>query len=128
MSRIWFFAVLLTTGVLSLQTGICPARAGVKEKNDLRQIGLFYKTFEVEFGRAPKALPEFLGYIKRDAPALHRALGNGTYVLVLGKKVGANGVLAYEKKADSKGFHTVVRGDQSVTILTTKALKKALSD
>jgi hypothetical protein len=102
-----------------------PAEAGVKEKNDLRQIAVFYGIFEAEFTRGPKSLPEFQKYIKRDAPALHKALADGTYVLIVGKKLGANHILAYEKKPD-KGLHTVVRGDQSVTTMSTKELKKAL--
>jgi hypothetical protein len=126
MRKSVFLAVLIAfLGVSFLKEGPS-ARAGVKEKNDLRQIGLFYKTFEVEFGKPPRALPEFLDYIKRDAPALHKALAGGKYVLVLGKKVGANQVLAYEKKPDNKGFHAVVHGDQSVTTLTKKGLKEAL--
>jgi hypothetical protein len=126
MRKCVFLAVLIAfLGISHLREGPS-VRAGIKEKNDLRQISLFYKTFEVEFGKPPQTLPDFLNYIKRDAPALHKALADGKYVLVLGKKVGANQVLAYEKKPDSKGFHAVVRGDQSVTTLTRKGLKEAL--
>jgi hypothetical protein len=126
MGKNGFLAAIFTFLVISLLREGPSARAGVKEKNDLRQICLFYKTFEVELGKPPKALPDFLDYIKRDAPALHKALADGKYVLVLGKKVGANQVLAYEKKPDNNGFHAVVRGDQSVTTLTRKGLKEAL--
>ena len=105
--------------------GVASAKAGVKEKNDLRQIAIFYRLFDAEFSREPRSLKEFQDYIKRDAPALHKALADGTYIVIVGKKLGARDILAYEKKPD-KGVYTVARGDQSVTTMSAKELKKAL--
>jgi hypothetical protein len=116
---------VLTLLVVFLAFGGTPVSAGVKEKNDLRQIALFYRLFDAEFNRGPKSLQEFQDYIKRDAAGLKKALANGTYVLIVGKKLGAKDILAYEKKPD-KGSHIVARGDGSVTTMSLKELKEAL--
>jgi hypothetical protein len=126
----WFLyykAALLTALAALLVLGsAASAGAGVAEKNDLKQLATFYQLFDAEFGRGPKALPEFLHYIKRDAPKLHKALTDGRYVLVLTRKPSSKAVLVYEKKPDRKGVHTVAMGDASVSTLTTKQLRANL--
>jgi hypothetical protein len=124
--------VLLAVLALSVMlSSAAPVRAQIQStraKNDLGQIALFYHTFLADMLRAPKTLGEFTTYLKRDAPKLVKALENGTYVLVLVKKPTSNVVLAYVKQADRGKKHVVVRGDKSVTVMTTAELQKALKN
>jgi hypothetical protein len=103
------------------------AAVDVQTKNDLKQIALYYQAFNADHGRYPKALKEFQDYIKRDAPALHKALADGRFVLVPTRNPGSATVLAYEKKPN-KWQHTVVMGDGAATSMGTAKLKQALQN
>jgi len=97
-----------------------------KVQNHLRSMGQLYQTFLTEYNHPPKSVAEFAEYIKRDDAQLHRLLTEGYYEMTVGKQVPANGILAYEKKPDARGLHTVVRGDGSVATLNGFELKQAL--
>jgi hypothetical protein len=93
-------------------------------QNDLRQIGLFYKQYEAETGRV-NSLEGFKNYVKRDAAAIYQRLQDSTYVIVLNAR-GGEAVLAYERAADGNGQHIVVKGDGSVSEMSTQELQTAL--
>src|SRR5262249_44872261 len=65
-----------------------------KVQNDLRSLGQFYNLYVVEIGRPPRTVAELANYFKRESPTLFTALTEGIYVVILDKKVDANGVLA----------------------------------
>jgi hypothetical protein len=94
-------------------------------QNDLRQLAIFYKACQAEFGRV-KSVEQFKNYIKRDAPKLYRALEKGVYVIVPNVKAGSNNVVAYERAPDSAGQHIVAMGDATIRTMTTAQLQAAL--
>jgi hypothetical protein len=94
-------------------------------QNDLRQLALFYKTCEAEFGKV-RSVEAFKGYIKRDAPKLVQALTDNVYVVVPNARAASGVVIAYEKTPDAAGQHIVAMGDGVITQMSTQQLQAAL--
>ncbi len=99
-----------------------------ERQNELRQIGLFFRNFEIENNRNPRTDQEFIQYIQRDAPVIAKAIQDKYYILNLKVKMkgGSSGVIAWEYPADGPG-HLVVRVDASVSPMSAEELKKALA-
>jgi hypothetical protein len=97
-------------------------------QNDLRQIALFYQTFEGDMGHFPRSREEFVDYIRRDAPNLVKLLNDGTYNLIFTPRglQRSDSVIAYEQEADVNGRHLVARADATVTLCSSKDLSNAL--
>ena len=95
-------------------------------RNDMKNIGIFYIQYDAETGKPPRSLADFQNYVKRDAPALHKHLAEGYYVLLVGTKPSSNVILAHEAKPDSRGHTIAVKGDGSVHTLNAKELKDTL--
>lgn len=99
-----------------------------ESQNDLRQVALFFKTYEGDMGHPPANMEEFIHYIQKDAPNLVGPLKDGKFVLVFEKHPGEQGnrIVAYEAKADLNDRHLVARADASVTLEKTAELNAAL--
>ena len=129
-SRRWLGVLAIIAGGLFLNGSAAQAQIDLDKsegQNDLRQIGIFYKAYQTEHRRYPKNLGEFLAYIKKEAPGIHRNLEKGNYVLVVTNKPTSERVLGYQKD-QYKGMHSVVMGDGSVSTMTNKELQKNLQD
>jgi hypothetical protein len=94
-------------------------------QNDLRQLALFYKTYEAEFGSV-KSADALKNYIKRDAPKLYQALDEKVYVVVPNVRAASGSVVAYEKTADAAQQHIVAMGDATISQMSTAELQAAL--
>ncbi len=94
--------------------------------NDLKQIGIFYKTMELDFNRPPATQKEFQDYIKKDAPQLSKWIDDGVYVIVPNVKPSGKAILAYQNKEVKADAPWVVRGDGSVSQISAADLKKEL--
>jgi hypothetical protein len=95
--------------------------------NDLQQLGLFYQTYNTDFGRSPAKLEDLKPSIERDMPKLYESIENGTYVVSWGvRNLASNLVLAYEKEPDNNGIHYVLMGDGSVQRMNDEQLQTAL--
>jgi hypothetical protein len=94
-------------------------------QNDLRQLALFYKTCEADYGRV-KSVEEFKRYIKRDAPKLVQALEDKVYIVVPNVRGGAGTIVAYEKTPDAAKQHIVAMGDGTISQMSTQQLQAAL--
>jgi hypothetical protein len=107
--------------------GIIGAGARAEARNELRQLGQFYNTYALTNNRSPRTVDELTAYFKTDAPALHKAVGDGYYAVNLkGQPVSTNSILAYEAQPSSPAGHIVVKGDGSVHTLSAQELKQAL--
>jgi hypothetical protein len=93
----------------------------VEAQNQLRQIGIFYRTYKDEMGRDPARLEDFLEYIKRDATREYESLKTGYFVLNLKSRPTATSVLAYEKEPFNDGTRLVLMGDCAVVKIMTDA-------
>jgi hypothetical protein len=98
-----------------------------ENQNDLRQIALLFKTFEVDMNHVPRSQDEFVDYIKKDAPNLVAKLKDGTFVLVFERTPGGeNPIVAYEKTPDLNHRQIAARSDATVTLMEAKDLEAAL--
>lgn len=96
-------------------------------QNDLRQLALFYRTYETEAGRPPETLTEVTEYVRKDMPTLAKRLDEGHYVMELGtKRTPETRVLAYEKEPDLNGAQLVAMTDGTVNRMSPTELKAAL--
>ena len=112
----------------SVAVHLIRARQIQEAQNDLRQIGLFYQTFDGDMGHPPATLEEFTHYIQKDAPSLVKLLNDGTYQLVFMPRgqQRSDSIIAYEKDADVNGRHLVARADATVTMCSSKDLSEIL--
>lgn len=95
--------------------------------NELKQLGTFYVTFNIDRNRSPASLHEFGPYIERDANALYKAIQEGAYEVQWNvREMSGNSLLAYEKTPNEDGEHLAVMGDSSVKKLSEKDLQAAL--
>lgn len=94
--------------------------------NELKQIGLFYRNYEVERNRPPAKAEDFLAYMQRDAPDIAEAIKVGHYQIVPNVRPSSEKVIAYEQQPDRAGNHYVTKGDTSVVPMTTPELLAAL--
>ena len=98
-----------------------------ERQNELRQIGLFFRHYEVEQNRTPRTEEEFIDYIKRDASGIAQALKDKYYILNLKVNIrDSNSVIAYESLTDSGG-HQAVRVDGSVMPIPVDELRKLVA-
>lgn len=103
------------------QTIIRRGMERVEAQNQLRQIGLFYRTYKDEMGRDPARLEDFLNYIQRDATREYESLKTGYFVLNLNRPPTPSSVLAYEKEPYTDGTRLVLMGDCAVVKIMTDA-------
>src|SRR5262249_7337106 len=98
-----------------------------ERQNELRQIGLFFQTFEIDQRRVPRTEKEFIDYIKRDASGIAKAVEEKYYILNLKVNMrAANDIIAYESLTDAGG-HQCVRVDGSVAPVPVEELRKLLT-
>lgn len=97
-------------GVMAVRTAAERQRAA----NDLKQIGLFYKQYELENSRPPANQQEFISYIQRDGRKIADEINKGIYLVYW--NVGPNSlpagasntVLAYDVDVPMQGGWVVM--------------------
>lgn len=94
--------------------------------NDLRQIAIFYRTYEIELNHPPRDQKAFEAYIQKQAPQLASAIQKGYYVIVPNMKLSANNIIAYQSKGMYAGMHWVAKGDGSFHELSNAELMNSL--
>lgn len=94
--------------------------------NDLRTVGQFYKTYQVENNRGPKTAKEFADYIRRDAPQIAKAIDEQDYVIVTNIRPNSNTIIAYTKQPEAGNIQVIVKGDGSVDTMNSDQLKAAV--
>src|SRR5262249_49948613 len=97
-------------------------------ENELGQLGLYYLQYYDDHGQRSPAKLEDLPDLQRDLRHLAEAIRDGTIVVTWGVRdpTSSNVVLAYEKDADIRGTHVVVKGGRAVVTMTTQELNAAL--
>jgi hypothetical protein len=111
--------------------GLGRAREVTVVQNQLRQLGLAYKQFEVVENRGPKDQKELESYYSK-VPEINEALKNKWITFIwrvprqaLAENGDSNTVLAYETDADRQGIRQVLFGDGSVNGLNEEDFQKA---
>jgi hypothetical protein len=101
------------------------SRQGVH--NEIRQLGLFYQQYNLNYGRPPANLEALESYMGQDDPKLIKAIKEGYYTVVWNiRNLSSNVVLAYETEQDDNGLRFVVMGDASVTKMSERDFQTAL--
>lgn len=99
-----------------------------ERQNEMRTIGQFIKTFELDRNSAPKSSKEFADYIRREAPGIAKALDENYYILNTKMNIrDGNSVVCFEDALDG-GLYLHVRVDGSVGMISPQDLKKALGN
>jgi hypothetical protein len=97
--------------------GVTGAPSRQRVQNDLRQLAILYKDYQIISPRGATNVKAFADYIRRDARHIAEALDKKVYHLVLRVRPGANTVLAFEVAGDEDGKHIAVMNDGSVQTL-----------
>jgi hypothetical protein len=108
------------------QTRVREVMDRVQAENQLRQIGIYLKTYESESTHYPTRLEEFLSYIKTEAHREHESLQTGYFVMTFEPRPTAGTVVVYEKDPDTSGMRLALMGDGSVQRLTEDQFKTAV--
>ena len=98
-------------------------RRGIDRQNAqayLYNIGVFYHTYNAEFGRSPATMDEFVNYIKRDAQKEVKALQDGLLTLNLKAPLSSEVVLGYETEPYTDGTRLVMMGDKSIKMMSAQ--------
>ena len=97
-----------------------------KAQNYLTQIGVFYTTYNTEFGRSPKTWEEFKNYIKRDAQNEVKAVEDELLTLKFNAPLSSNMVVGYETEP-YRDMRLVLFGDGHVKMMNTQEFQAALN-
>ncbi len=101
-----------------------------KIANDLHQIGIFYKIFETDNGRAPANMQEFLDSIRNDSNKIAASIQNGTIIVYWNVRGSAlpngagNTVLGYDAAVPRSGG-CVLMADGMEKSMTAEDFAKA---
>ncbi len=94
--------------------------------NQLRQIALFYSSYNKDMGRPPATQQDLAEYLKRDAAKEYNSLQQGLLVVVPNARPASGVVVAYEREPDRAGNQFVAFGDGAVQKMTAPQLQAAL--
>lgn len=100
------------------------AKEAPLRQNQLRQIGILYKAYIADHGRAPAKLDDLKDDLKGD-PGTYQALQDGTLIIAWGAQAGGETVLAYEKEGGLQGNRYALMGDGSVRLMTPQEFEAA---
>jgi len=109
--------------------GIARARERTEIENNLRQLGIAYRQFEVDNNRGPKDQKE-LGPYYQNVATINDSLKNKWITFIWGvNRAGfsegtSNTILAYETDADRQGQRFALMGDGSVQNMDEETFKK----
>lgn len=93
--------------------------------NELKQIGLFYQQYILNFNRPPTTVQDFTEFIKRDSAGIKKAIDEKYYFLVVQVK-GQSGIVAYEFDPDTRSRHGIAEMGGRADDMTTQELLAAL--
>jgi hypothetical protein len=99
----------------------------IERINELRNIGLFYQQYVLNFNRPPANAKDFTEFIKSDSPTIKHAIDEKYYFIVPNVRAG-NAIVAYEFDPDTMGRHGSVRmgGQDAHEDLSSKELRAQL--
>lgn len=95
-------------------------------QGQLKQLGIFLQQHVALNGSAPKTKQEFTEIFKRDAPKIYKMFEDNYYGYVPVGRPNSNTIVVYEMSADNAGNHLVLKGDGSVSSITTGQLRQSI--
>ncbi|MCI0378703.1 MAG: hypothetical protein L0215_13935 [Gemmataceae bacterium] len=95
--------------------------------NDLRQVGIYLNQYSAEFGKLPKSMEDIIGYLGIQAGSITASLKDGYYWYNTKARNEGSSIWMSEAYPDDKGLLYVVKGDGSVTVMSTAELKAEIS-
>ena len=94
-------------------------------RNDLKQIGILYKTYQTENGKSPGSQAAFAKYIKTSSNKLYNQITiEKKYVIIPNAPQSSTTIIAYHKVPDPSGNYMVARGDGAAVSVSASELKK----
>ncbi len=97
-----------------------------KIQNDFENLAIYYRLFANDNGgRGPTKWQDLKPYVGNDLPSLVIGIEEGRYIVVWKSGLSSNDLIAYEKQADTKGFHVAVFGDGHIVTISTDDLEQA---